>query len=131
MSENFNLEIVNPEESFLKKKVSEVVVPGIEGEMGILFNHIPIISFLKPGLLKVYSDEGEQNFYIEEGIIEFKENTLSILTNEIIDIKQKEKINIDEKVKKSQEELLKDNISDETRFILNQKIDTLKLISML
>ena len=99
--------------------------------MGILFNHIPIISFLKPGLLKVYSDEGEQNFYIEEGIIEFKENTLSILTNEIIDIKQKEKINIDEKVKKSQEELLKDNISDETRFILNQKIDTLKLISML
>ena len=131
MSENFNLEIVNPEESFLKKKVSEVVVPGIEGEMGILFNHIPIISFLKPGLLKVYSDEGEQNFYIEEGIIEFKENTLSILTNEIIDIKQKEKINIDEKVKKSQEELLKDNISDEARFILNQKIDTLKLISLL
>ena len=131
MSENFILEIINPEESFLSKKVSEVVVPGIEGEMGILSNHIPIISFLKPGILKVYSDEAEENFYIEEGIVEFKDNTLSILTNEIIDIKQKEKINFDEKIKKSQEELLKDDISDETRFIINQKIDTLKSISLL
>ena len=78
MSEGFKIDIVNPEKSFLSKEnVSEVVVPAYEGEMGILKDHIPIISFLKPGIIKVISSSEEHNFYVEDGIVEFKDNTLS------------------------------------------------------
>ena len=87
MSEEFKLEIVNPEKSFLSKEdVSEVVVPAFEGEMGILKDHISIISFLKPGILKVFSKSGEDKYYVEDGIIEFKENTLSVLTSSIFSL---------------------------------------------
>ena len=88
MSEGFNLEIVNPEKSFLiKENVSEVVVPAFEGEMGILKDHISIISFLKPGIIKVLKGSEEENFNVEDGIVEFKDNNLSILTSNIFDLK--------------------------------------------
>ena len=87
MSDQFNLEIVSPEKSFLKKdNVTEVVVPAFEGDMGILKDHISIISFLKPGIIKVSSGNEETNFYVDDGIVEFKDNTLSILTSSIFDI---------------------------------------------
>ena len=90
MSEVFKLEIVNPEKSFLSNdKVSEVVIPAFEGEMGILKDHISIISFLKPGLVKVFeSGSNQETYYVEDGIIEFKNNCLSILTSRIFDIKK-------------------------------------------
>ena len=79
MSEEFKIEIVNPEKSFLvKEDVSEVVVPAFEGEMGILKDHISIISFLKPGIIKILSKSGDENYYVEDGIVEFKNNNLSI-----------------------------------------------------
>ena len=82
MSEEFKIEIVNPEKSFLvKEDVSEVVVPAFEGEMGILKDHISIISFLKPGVIKILSKSGDENYYVEDGIVEFKNNNLSILTS--------------------------------------------------
>ena len=87
MSEEFKLEIVNPEKSFLSKEdVTEVLVPAYEGDMGILKDHISIISFLKPGILKVFSKSGEDKYYVEDGIIEFKDNTLSILTSSIFNL---------------------------------------------
>ena len=92
MSEGFKLEIVNPESSFLSKEgVSEVVVPAFEGDMGILKDHISIISFLKPGLVKVFEDSNEEVFYVDDGIVEFKNNCLSILTSNIFDIKKIDK----------------------------------------
>ena len=80
MSEEFKLEVVNPEKSFLSKEdVTEVVVPAFEGEMGILKDHISIISFLKPGIIKIVSKSGNENYYVEDGIVEFKNNNLSII----------------------------------------------------
>ena len=85
MSEEFKIEIVNPEKSFLSKEdVTEVVVPAFEGEMGILKDHISIISFLKPGIIKIFSKSGEDNYYVEDGIVEFKNNNLSVLTISIL-----------------------------------------------
>ena len=87
MSEEFKIEIVNPEKSFLSKEdVTEVVIPAFEGEMGILKDHISIISFLKPGIIKILSKSEEESYYIEDGIVEFKNNNLSILTSSIINI---------------------------------------------
>ena len=105
MSEEFKLEVVNPEKSFLSKEdVTEVVVPAFEGEMGILKDHISIISFLKPGIIKIYSKLGEEKYYIEDGIIEFKNNNLSILTSSIFNIKDIEKSKIDEMLRAAEEE---------------------------
>ena len=99
MSEEFKIEIVNPEKSFLSKEdVTEVVVPAFEGEMGILKDHISIISFLKPGVIKIFSKSGEENYYVEDGIVEFKNNNLSVLTSSIFNTKDLRKDEINEMI---------------------------------
>ncbi len=131
MSEQFNLEIVSPEKSFLKKdNVTEVVVPAFEGEMGILKDHISIISFLKPGIVKITSDSEEENFYVDDGIVEFKDNSLSILTSNIFNIKSSDKVKIQEMVKQAEADLADDNLDDQKRFIISQKVEVLKSLSL-
>ena len=130
MSEEYSLEIVNPEKSFLSKNdVTEVVVPAFEGEIGILKDHISIISFLKPGIIKIYSKSGEDSFYVNDGIIEFKNNNLSILTSLIFNLKDIDKQKISEIMKSAEEELSKSEISDQTKYLLDQKIEVLKSIN--
>tara|TARA_Y100000766_G_C18854311_1_gene579903 strand:- start:377 stop:769 length:393 start_codon:yes stop_codon:yes gene_type:complete len=130
MSNNFNIDIVNPEKSFLSKNdVFEVVIPAVEGEIGILKDHISIISFLKPGIIKVYSDTEEQNFYVEDGIVEFKDNTLSVLTSSIFDLKDADKNFVSESISSAEKELSKDDIDDQKRFLLNHKVEILKSIN--
>ncbi len=131
MSEQFNLEIVSPEKSFLKKdNVTEVVVPAFEGEMGILKDHISIISFLKPGVIKISSGNEENNFYVDDGIVEFKDNTLSILTSNIFDIKNSDKSKIHDMIKEAEKDLSSDKLDDQKRFIISQKIEVLKSLSL-
>ena len=131
MSEGFNIDIVNPEKSFLSKNdVLEVIVPAFEGEIGILKDHIPIISFLKPGIIKVISGSVEQKFYVEDGIIEFKENSLSILTSSIFNIKDADTNFISKILADAEKELSKDNLDDQKIFLLNHKIEVLKSLSL-
>ena len=130
MSEEYSLEIVNPEKSFLSKNdVTEVVVPAFEGEIGILKDHISIISFLKPGIIKIFSKSGEDSYYVNDGIIEFKNNNLSILTSLILDLKDIDKEKILEIKKSAEEELGKSEISDQEKYLLDQKIEVLKSIN--
>ena len=130
MSEQFNLEIVSPERSFLKKDdVTEVVVPAFEGEMGILKNHISIISFLKPGIIKINSVNGENSFYVDDGIVEFKDNTLSILTSNIFDIKKSNRSEIQNMIKEAESDLNNENLDDQKRFIISQKVEVLKSLN--
>ena len=127
MSEEYSLEIVNPEKSFLlKDDVTEVVVPAYEGEIGILKDHISIISFLKPGIVKVFSKSGEDSYYVNDGIIEFKNNNLSILTSLILNLKDIDKGKISEIQKSAEEELGNSEISDQEKYLLDQKIEVLK-----
>ena len=130
MSEEFKVEIVNPEKSFLSREdVTEVVIPAFEGEMGILKDHISIISFLKPGIIKIYSKTTEENYYIEDGIVEFKNNNLSILTSSIANVKDMDKVNIEEIIKKAENDSSGADISDQKKYLIDQKIDTLKSIN--
>ena len=130
MSDNFSLEIINPEASFfIDKNVKEVVLPAIEGEMGILKDHIPIISFLKPGLIKVYSKDKEEIFYVDDGIVEFKENSLSILTSKIFNLREKDNSFIDQNIKDAEKLLEDENLSDQIRFLTDQKIQVLKSLN--
>ena len=131
MSEEFKVEIVNPEKSFLSKEnVTEVVVPAFEGEMGILKDHISIISFLKPGIIKINSGNEESSFYVDDGIVEFKDNTLSVLTSNIFDVKNSDKTKIQEMIKKAEKDLSDEKLDDQKRFIITQKVDVLKSLSL-
>ena len=130
MSEEYSVEIVNPEKSFLSKDdVTEVVVPAFEGEIGILKDHISIISFLKPGIIKIFSKSGEERFYVNDGIIEFKNNNLSILTSLILNLKDIDKEKISEIQKSAEEELNKSEINDQEKYLLDQKLEVLKSIN--
>ena len=130
MSEEFKIEIVNPEKSFLvKDDVSEVVVPAYEGEMGILKDHISIISFLKPGIIKILSKSGDESYYIEDGIVEFKNNNLSILTSSIFNIADMDKSKQQDLLKQAEEESGKQEISDQSRYLIDQKIEVLKKLN--
>ena len=130
MSEEFKVEIVNPEKSFLSEEnVTEVVIPAFEGEMGILKDHISIISFLKPGIIKIFSQEGENKYYIEDGIMEFKNNILTILTSHIFNLNKLDKSFIEKSISEAQKSLSED-IDDQKRFLISQKIDVLKSLTL-
>ena len=131
MSEEFKVEIVNPEKSFLSKEnVTEVVVPAFEGEMGILKDHISIISFLKPGIIKVYSKSEENKYFVEDGIVEFKDNNLSILTSSIYNMTDLDRNKIDQILKEAEKESSVDNIDDQKRYLIDQKIEVLKNLNL-
>ena len=130
MSEEFKVEIVNPEKSFLiKEDVSEVVVPAFEGEMGILKDHISIISFLKPGIIKILSKSGDENYYVEDGIVEFKNNNLSILTSTIINLTDLDKSKQQDLLKLAEEEANNPEINDQSKYLVDQKIEVLRSLN--
>ena len=130
MSEDFKVEIVNPEKSFLvKEDVSEVVVPAFEGEMGILKDHISIISFLKPGIIKILSKSGDENYYVEDGIVEFKNNNLSILTSSIFNLTDLDKSKQQDLLKLAEEEANNSEINDQSKYLVDQKIEVLRSLN--
>ena len=132
MNNVFKVEIVNPEKSFLSREDAiEVVVPAFEGEMGILKDHISIISFLKPGLLKVIDTKAvEETYYVEDGIIEFKNNCLSILTSNIFDIKKIDKNKVRDILTEAEKESQNQDMSDQAKYLVDHKIEVLKSLTL-
>jgi len=132
MSNVFKVEIVNPEKSFLSREdATEVVVPAFEGDMGILKDHISIISFLKPGLLKVIDSTAiEETYYVEDGIIEFKNNCLSILTSNIFDIKKIDKNKVRDILIAAEKESKNQDMSDQAKYLVDHKIEVLKSLTL-
>ena len=132
MSNVFKVEIVNPEKSFLSREdATEVVVPAFEGDMGILKDHISIISFLKPGLLKVIDAAAvEETYYVEDGIIEFKNNCLSILTSNIFDIKKIDKNKVRDILIAAEKESKNQDMSDQAKYLVDHKIEVLKSLTL-
>ena len=130
MDEEFTIEIISPERSFFSKAdVIETVLPAFEGEMGILKDHIPIISFLKPGIITIYLKSGEEKFFVEDGIIEFKNNNLSVLTSSIFNLKDAEQNKIQDLIKTTEKIANKDDVSDQAKFLAYQKIEVLRSIN--
>ena len=130
MGEEFTIEIVNPDKSFLSKEdVTEVVVPAFEGEMGILKDHISIISFLKPGIITIQTKSGEEKYYVEDGIIEFKNNNLSVLTSSILSLKDIDKNKLQDLLKNAEDEANKSETNDQLKYLADQKIETLKSLN--
>ena len=129
MPENFAVEIISPDKSILKSEAAEVTIPSYEGQMGILKNHIPLITFLRPGLIIIKENSGEKKFFIEDGTVEFSNNSLLILTSTAKSLDSLEKNSIDTIIKNSQEKISKSEISDKERYLLSYKIDVLREIN--
>ena len=128
MSKNFTVEIISPDGPLLKIETSEVIIPAYEGEMGILKEHIPLITFLRPGIIKIKDNE-EKSFFVEEGTVEFVNNSLLILTStakELMDIDQNY---IKNSVIKAEKKMIDNKLSDKEKYILSYKINTLKNIN--
>ena len=126
MSENFNIEIISPDNTIIKQEANQVTIPSFEGEMGILKDHIPLITFLRPGIIKIQKDNTNKKYFVEDGTVEFLKNNLLILTSTA---KNVEKLDIEsiEKIILQAEEKMKDStIKDKDKFFLSHKLDTLK-----
>ncbi len=128
MSDKFTLEIISPDQTILKKETSEVSIPSYEGQMGILKDHIPLITFLRPGFITI-KDDKENKYYVEEGTVEFSNNNLLILTSTAKDLVNFEKNLIGDLIQKEESKLSNPKITDKERYIVSYKIETLKEIS--
>ena len=128
MEKNFNLEIISPEKIILSEKVNSVTMPSFEGEMTILLDHIPLITFLRPGILRIEGSK-ESEYFVEEGTVEFSNNTLIILSSTIIPLENVKGENISKMIEDSKALLAKENLSDKAKYIVSHKIDTLSKIN--
>ena len=127
MEDNFTLQIISPEKILFSDSVKMVTIPSYEGDMSILKNHIPIISFLRPGRVKIKkNDESLEEFFLEDGTIEFTEDNLVILSSSAMNLKDISKEFLDSLLKTTQDSLNNQNITDHDRYILNHKLDALK-----
>ena len=132
MKNTYKTEIVSPEEIiFSEENVQEVVLPSYEGEMGILKDHIPIISFLRPGIVKILKSSANINsFFVQDGIIEFYNNNLTILSSKIINIKNLNKEKIDQLITETEKILNDEKLNDDNRYLANHKIDALRTLNL-
>ena len=128
MSENFTVEIISPEKSILNTEAKEVVIPSFEGEMGILRDHISLITFLRPGLIKI-KEAIETNFFVEEGTVEFKNNSLLILTSSAKKLQEINKDFLNTLLQDAEKKINDNTLNDKEKYLLSYKIDTLKSIN--
>ena len=127
MLEIFTVEIISPDQTILKQEANEVIIPSFEGQMGILKNHIPLITFLRPGIITIKA-EGEKKFYVEEGTVEFSNNNLLILTSTVRDLANFDKSLVNELLQKAEANLNTDS-TDKERYVAFYKLETLREIS--
>ena len=128
MSDKFTVEIITPNKSILKSEANEVTIPSYEGQMGILKDHISLITFLRPGIIFVQGKE-EKKYYIEEGTVEFSNNNLLILTSTARDLADLNQSFIEDLLIQAEDKLKDDNSSDKEKYLSSYKISTLKEIN--
>ena len=129
MSENFTIEIISPEKSIIKSSTTEVVIPSYEGEMGILKDHVPLITFLRPGVITIINVADKKKFFVEEGTVEFSNNNLLILTSSAKEISEIVKDSLNSLISEAEQKIVDDKITDKEKYLLSYKIDTLKNIN--
>ena len=129
MSDKFTVEIISPDRTILKQGANEVIIPSYEGQMGILSNHIPLITFLRPGIITIKGTNVEKNFFIKEGTVEFSNNNLLILTSTARDLANFDKMTINNFLQKAEVKLKNTDTTDKERYIVSYEIATLREIS--
>jgi F-type H+-transporting ATPase subunit epsilon len=129
MSEDFNLEIISPDQTLFNSEVEQVSIPAYEGIMSILKDHISLITFLRPGFIEVAINNEISKFYVEDGTVEFFNNKLLILSSSAIQVEKLAKDSIEKMLEESKALLKNSEFNDKEKYILNYKIDTLQEIN--
>ena len=129
MDENFNIEIVSPEKKLFAEKGKSITIPSFEGEMTILSNHIPLITFLRPGIVKINGSK-EMQYFLEEGTVEFSNNNLTILSSTITEVSALSSEKISKMIEDGKNQLNQENLNDKTRYVVSHKIDCLSRINL-
>ena len=129
MNENFNLEIISPEKIILKIETNEVIIPAFEGLITLLKDHIPLVTFLRPGIIEVKNKNELEKFYVEDGTVEFFNNKLLILSSSVILAEKLTKSDIEKKLEESKALLQNPEIKDKEKYILSYKINSLHEIN--
>ena len=128
MSEKFNLEIISPEKILLKDEIISATIPSFEGEATLLSNHIPLITFLRPGIIKITGNKSSE-YFVEEGTVEFSKNSLIILSSSIINLKELSKDKLSKMITECKEQLKQEKINDKMSYIISHKVDALLSIN--
>ncbi len=128
MSDKFTIEIISPDKIILQAEAKEVVIPSFEGEMGILKDHIPLITFLRPGLVNII-DEDKKTFFVEEGTVEFSNNNLLILSSTAQELSKIDKNSLKNLIDDAEKKVKNENFSDKERYLLSYKVQTLKTLN--
>ena len=128
MSDIFTVEIISPDQTILKQEANEVTIPAYEGELGILKDHIPLITFLRPGFINI-KNQNEKKYFVEEGTVEFSNNNLLILTSTAKDLNNFEKHSINNQIEMAENKIKNNNLTDKEKYLESYKIDTLKEIN--
>ena len=128
MSENFTIEIISPEKSIIKSSATEVVIPSYEGEMGILKDHVSLITFLRPGVITIFNVADKKKFFVEEGTVEFSNNNLLILTSKARRLSDFNAELLEKSIYEAEKKISNSEVSDKERYLLSYKIETLKNI---
>ena len=129
MSDKFKVEIISPDQSILKMDTKEVIIPSYEGEMGILKDHIPLITFLRPGVIQILNEK-DKKFFVEDGTVEFSDNNLLILTSTAKELSKMNKNSIESLIQEAEAKMSDDQISDKEKYKLSYKVNTLKNINL-
>jgi ATP synthase F1 epsilon subunit len=131
MDENFKLDIISPEKTLFSDDVLMVTMPAVEGDMGILKNHINFITFLKPGIINIQlKDKSSEELYIEEGTVEFSDNILTVLSSTVFKLNELSKDLVQKMIEEADKEINSNDLTDKHKFILSHKLSVLKNISI-
>ena len=128
MSDKFVVEIISPDQKILKSDATEVTIPSFEGQMGILKDHIPLITFLRPGIISIKNSD-EKKYFVEEGTVEFSKNNLLILSSSAKELSSLSKKFINEMLEQAESKFQESNLSDKEKYLASHKINTLKEIN--
>ena len=126
MEDNFKLEIISPEKIIFSDNVTMVTLPSYEGDMSVLKQHISIITFLRPGIIKVQKNDGNfERFFVQDGIIEYFNDSLIVLSTSAVNVKNISKEFIDALNNDTKNKLANKDVTDHDRYLLNHKLDVL------
>ena len=127
MEENFKLEIISPEKIIYSQDTRMVTLPSYEGDMSILKNHISIITFLRPGIIRAQNKEGNfEEFFVQDGTVEYFNDNLVVLSASAINTKDLSKEFLENLNDDTKNKLAEKDIEDHDRYILNHKLDVIK-----
>ena len=127
MEDNFKLEIVSPEKIIFSDNVTMVTLPSYEGDMSVLKHHISIITFLRPGIIKIQKNSVNfEKFFVQDGTIEYFNDSLVVLSATAINVKNVSQGFLDNLSKDTKEKLTDKDVTDHDRYVLNHKLNVLK-----